>query len=64
MQKAVTKKMHFQKKSPGNLLNTLYQPSNFGAPSCNGSWDIKFSMSTFAKGNNSNKIKWFKKNTR
>ena len=38
--------------SPGNLVITLYQLSNFGAPSCNGFCDIKFSISKFAKGNN------------
>ena len=33
--KATTKKRFFLKKKPGNLLITLYQLSNFGAPSCN-----------------------------
>ena len=45
-----------KKKSPGNLIITLYQLSKFEAPSCNGFWDIKFSMTKFAKGDNSTKI--------
>ena len=44
--KAITKKRNicvFFKFSPGNQLITLYQLFNFGAPSCNGFCDIKFS---------------------
>ena len=40
-------------------LNYPLKLTKFEAPSCNGFWDIKFSMSKFAKGNNSKKIKWF-----
>ena len=53
--KVVTKKkrnIYIFLFSPGNLLITLYQLSNFGAPCYNGLWDIKFSMIKFAKGNN------------
>ena len=35
----------------------LYKLTKFEAPSCNGFWEIKFSMSKFAKGNNSKKDK-------
>ena len=38
--------------SPGNLLIILYQLSKFQVPSCNNFWEIKISMSKFAKGNN------------
>ena len=46
--------------SPGNLLIILYQLSKFEAPSCNGVCNIKFSMSKFAKGNNSKNLFFFK----
>ena len=42
----------FLKFSSGNLLIILYQLSKFEAPSCNGFWDIKFSLSKIAQGNN------------
>ena len=38
--------------SPSSLLIILYKLTNFEAPSFKGFWDIKFSMSKFAKGNN------------
>ena len=46
-------KLLFPKFSPGNLLIILYQLFKFEAPSCNNFWDVKFSMSKFAKDNNS-----------
>ena len=49
----------FFKFSISSLLIILYKLTKFEAPSCNGFWDIKFSMSKFAKGNNSKEIKWF-----
>ena len=42
----------FFKFSPRSLLIILYKLTKFEAPSCNDFWDIKFSMSKFAKGNN------------
>ena len=38
--------------SLSGLLIILYQLTKFEAPNCNSFWDIKFSMSKFAKDNN------------
>ena len=48
------KKTFFYKFSPGNLIITLYQLTKFEAPSCKGLRDITFSLTIFAKGDNSN----------
>ena len=44
--------MIFFKFSPSGLLIILYKLTKFEAPSCKGFWEIKFSMSKFAKGHN------------
>ena len=51
--------MIFFKFSPSSLLIILYKLTKFEAPSCNDFWDIKFSMSKFAEGNNSTKNDFF-----
>ena len=38
--------------SPSSLLIIFYKLTKFEAPSCNAFWEIKFSKSKFAKGNN------------
>ena len=49
-------KKNFLKFSPGNLIIILYQLSKIKAPNCNSFWELKFSMSTFTKGNYSKNI--------
>ena len=54
MQRAIRKK-----NTPGNLIIILYQLSKFEAPSCNGFWDTKFTITKFAMGDNSTNFFFF-----
>ena len=44
--------MIFINFSQSSLRIILYKLTKFEAPSCNGFWNIKFSMSNFSNGNN------------